>query len=82
MDRTMANVLLREEPEDEEEDEDEKRDDEEEDENEEGDGYSVNAVVSSRTAQADFFDGKRNSITLPRCSGGSHFTRVENPVGT
>ena len=41
VDRSMANVWLREEPEDEEEDEDEKKDDEEEDENEEdGDGYS------------------------------------------
>ena len=56
IDRSLANVLLREEPEDEEdEDEDERKDDEEEDENEEdGDGYSVNAVVSSRSAQRLF----------------------------
>lgn len=41
VDRRMANILLREEPEEEEEDEDEKRDDGDEDENEEdGDGYS------------------------------------------
>lgn len=51
-DRSMANVLLREEPEDEEEEEDERKDDEEEDESEEdGDGYSVNAIVLSRSAQ-------------------------------
>jgi hypothetical protein len=51
VDHRMANVLLREEPEEEEEeeeeDEDEKPDDEEEDENEEdGDGYSVHAVLA------------------------------------
>jgi hypothetical protein len=66
----MANVLLREVPEDEEEDE-RKDDEEEEDQNEEdGDGYSVNAVSGS--AQTDF-EGRRNSITLPLCLGGSHF---------
>jgi hypothetical protein len=31
--------------------------------------------------QADFFVGKQNAITLPRCCGGSHFTRFENLVG-
>lgn len=39
MDRRMANVWLREAPEDDEEDEDEKRDSDEEDD-EEGEGYS------------------------------------------
>ena len=31
--------------------------------------------------QADFFVGGQNSITLPRCCGGSHFTRFANLVG-
>jgi hypothetical protein len=31
--------------------------------------------------QADFFVGRENSITFPRCSGGVHFTRFENLVG-
>jgi hypothetical protein len=31
--------------------------------------------------QADFFAGTGNSITFPRCSGGSHFTRFENVDG-
>jgi hypothetical protein len=31
--------------------------------------------------QADFFVGGQNSITLPRCCGGSHFTCFENRVG-
>lgn len=40
IDRSMANVLNREEREDEEEDEDEKKDDEEDENEEEGEGYS------------------------------------------
>jgi hypothetical protein len=30
--------------------------------------------------QADFF-GRENSMTLPRCSRGTHFTGFENLVG-
>jgi hypothetical protein len=37
--------------------------------------------VISRSAQADFFVGRRNSITRPRCCGGSHFTLFENLIG-
>jgi hypothetical protein len=43
------------------------------------------AVVSekylSARLQADFFVGRQNSITFPRCCGGIHFTRFENLVG-
>ena len=57
-----------------------------EDENEEEEeGYSELRRRPPKTiypAQADFFEGRRNSITLPRCCGGSHLTRVENLVGT
>jgi len=31
--------------------------------------------------QADFFDGKQNSITFPRCCWGIHFTHFENLAG-
>jgi hypothetical protein len=41
-------------------------------------GYTP--VVSGN--QADFIGGRRNSITLPRCCRGSHFTRFENLIGT
>ena len=32
-------------------------------------------------AQADFVVGRRNSMTLPRPCGGSHFTLFENLIG-
>ena len=31
--------------------------------------------------QADLLVGSENSISFPRCRGGSHFTRFENLVG-
>ena len=31
--------------------------------------------------QADFFAGGQNSITLPRCCGGTHCERFEKLVG-
>ena len=43
----------------------------------EGGSGCVNAV----RLQADFFVGKENSMTFPRCSRGVHFTRFENLVG-
>lgn len=60
-------------------------DDDEDENEEEEDGYSELKRRSPKTiypAQADFFEGRRNSITLPRCCGGSHLIRVENLVGT
>ena len=36
---------------------------------------------SSPRLQADFVVGRRNSITLPLCSGETHFTRFKNLVG-
>jgi hypothetical protein len=46
--------------------------------------FPVNVTACSRGSrnQADFFVGGQNSITLPRCCGGSHFTRCGNLVGT
>jgi hypothetical protein len=37
--------------------------------------------VTSRCAYADFVVGAGNSITLPGCWAGSHFTGFENFVG-
>jgi hypothetical protein len=83
--RRIANGLLREIPEDEEEEQEEEEGDEEEDE-EEREGYSesrptVSENCLSHSAQADLFEGIRNSITLPLTCGGSHFTRFEKLVG-
>jgi hypothetical protein len=87
VDRTMASALFREEPEGDEEDEDEKKDHYDEDEEEREDGYSelrlrVTEKHPYRSSQADFVGGRRNSITLPLCCIGSHFTRFEKLVGT
>ena len=90
----MANVLFREVPENDEEDEDGETDKDEEDDaddaeneegDEEGDGYSEGCPPASeniRSTQADLFEGKRNSITLPLCCEGSHFATFENFIGT
>ena len=84
VDHRIANAVFREMPED--EDEDEEEDDEMKKamkkkamviRNE--DGSSVNSLMGS--AQADFVVGGRNSMTLPRSCGGSHFSRFENPAG-
>jgi len=84
----MADALFREVPEDDEEDEEEQGEDKEEDEDEDEDeGYSEwrppwspKSIYPARL-QADFFVGRQNSITFPRCCGGIHFTRFENLVG-
>jgi len=82
----MADALFREVPEDDEDDEEEQGEDEEEDE-EDDEGYSEwrlpwspKSIYPARL-QADFFVGRQNSITFPRCCGGIHFTRFENLVG-
>ena len=86
VDRWMANALFREVPDDE-EDEDEKKDHEEEEKDEEEEKGIRNEEHPSptrhlsRSAQADFVVGRRNSMTLPRSCGGSHFSRFENLIG-
>jgi hypothetical protein len=44
-------------------------------------GGSGRGCVNAVRLQADFFVGKENPMTFPRCSRGIHFTRFENLVG-
>lgn len=44
-------------------------------------GMKIARFRVSHSAQADFVVGRRNSMTIPRSAGGSHFTRFKNLIG-
>jgi hypothetical protein len=46
-----------------------------------GDGMLKPLRSAPASIQADFFVGKQNSITFPRCCEGTHFTRFAKLVG-